>query len=108
MAIRPTDLQNALIYQTQAPAVGQRAEEAPRIAQQAAQAAFVNQTDERNEKVAESGNAKGNRIEVRDRPAEQQGGNGRKRQRKPGEPFDEAVEDAPSSDGVPHLIDYSA
>jgi hypothetical protein len=108
MAIRPTDLQNALIYQTQAPAVGQRAEEAPRTAQQAAQAAFVNQTDERNEKVAESGSAKGNRIEVRDRPADQQGANGRKRQRKPRESFDEVVEEAAGSDGVPHLIDYTA
>ena len=110
MAIRPTDLQSALIYQTQTPPIGQRAEEAPRVAQQAAQAAFINQTDERNEKIAEAGDAKGNRIEVRDRPADQQaGGNGGKRQRKPGDPFAEVVADAAGDDDdVPHLVDYTA
>ena len=110
MAIRPTDLQSSLIYQTQAPPVGQRAEEAPRVAQQAAQAAFINQTDERNERVAETGDTRGNRIEVRDKPADQQpGGKGRKRERKPNDPFAEVVADAAGEgDEVPHLIDYTA
>ena len=49
MAIRPTDLQSALIVSTQAPPLGQRAEAAPGIAQGAAQAEFVEKTDERNE-----------------------------------------------------------
>jgi hypothetical protein len=110
MAIRPTDLQSSLIYQTQAPPIGQRAEEAPRIAQQAAQAAFINQTDERNEKISEARDAQGNRIDVRDRPADRQsGGKGGKRPSKPGEPFGEVAADgAGDDDGVPHLIDYTA
>ena len=110
MAIRPTDLQSALIVSTQSPPTQQRAEAAPGLAQSAAQAAFVSKTDERNERVAESTDAKGNRIEVRDRPQDQeQGGRGRKRERKPGDPFDEVVEEAAGlSDGTPHLIDYSA
>jgi hypothetical protein len=110
MAIRPTDLQSALIVSTQAPPVQQRAEQAPGIAQNAAQAAFVAKTEERNERVSETTDAKGNRIEVGDHPQDQQGrGKGRKRERKPGDPFDEVVEEAAGlSDGTPHLIDYSA
>ena len=109
MAIRPTDLQSALIVSTQAPPVQQRAEQASLIAQGAAQADFVKKTDERNERVAETTDAKGNRIEVKDRDQEQQQGGGRKRERKPGDPFEEVVEDAAGlSDGTAHLIDYTA
>jgi hypothetical protein len=111
MAIRPTDLQTSLITQVQAPPVGQRAEAAPQAAQSAAQAAFVAHTEERNERVAESGDARGNRIDVRDRtPDREGGGGGGKRQRRPGDPFDEVVEDAAAlnDDGSPHLIDYTA
>jgi hypothetical protein len=111
MAIRPTDLQSALINSTQAPPIGQRAEEGPRAAQAAQQAQFVAQTEQRNERVAETGNAQGNKIGVKDAPdrQEQQGGKGRKRERKPGDPFDEVVEEASGSvDGSPHLIDFSA
>jgi len=111
MAIRPTDLQSALIYQTQAPPVMQRAEEAPRLAQAAAQAQFVAQTDERNERVAEAGNAQGNKIGVKDKPDQDGGGGGkgRKRERQAGDPFGEVVEEASGNpDGSPHLVDYSA
>jgi hypothetical protein len=109
MAIRPTDLQSALIVSTQAPPVAQRAEAAPGIAQGAAQAEFVAKTDERNERVAETGDAKGNRVEAKEQPDQHQGGRGRKRERKPGDPFDEVVEEAAGlSDGAPHLIDYTA
>jgi hypothetical protein len=109
MAIRPTDLQNALIVSTQAPPINQRAEQAPIAAQNAAQAQFAAKAEERNERVAETTDAKGNRIEVRDRPQDQQGGKGRKRERKPGDPFEEVVDEAAGlSDGVAHLIDYSA
>jgi hypothetical protein len=110
MAIRPTDLQSALIVSTQAPPTQQRAEQAPAAAQAAQQAAFIKQTDERNERVAETGDAQGNRIDVREREQpDQQGGHGRKRERKPGDPFDEVVEEAAGlSDGTAHLIDYSA
>jgi hypothetical protein len=109
MAIRPTDLQSALIVSTQAPPVQQRAEAQSSIAQGAAQAAFAAKTDERNERVAETADAKGNRIEVKDRQQDQPDGKGRKRERKPGDPFDEVVEEAAGlSDGTAHLIDYSA
>jgi hypothetical protein len=110
MAIRPTDLQSALITSTQAPPTIQRAEQAPIAAQNAAQAQFAAKAEERNERVAETTDAKGNRIEVRDRPQDQQqGGKGRKRERKPGDPFEEVVDEAAGlSDGIAHLIDYSA
>lgn len=109
MAIRPADLQSALIVSTQAPPVNQRAEQAPIAAQNAAQAQFAAKAEERNERVAETTDAKGNRIEVRDRQQDHQGGKGRKRERKPGDPFEEVVEEAAGlSDGTAHLIDYSA
>jgi hypothetical protein len=52
MAIRPTDLQSALIVSTQAPPINQRAEQAPIAAQNAAQAQFAAKAEERNERVA--------------------------------------------------------
>lgn len=111
MAIRPADLQSALIVSTQAPPVQQRAEQAPATAQAAAQSAFVSKTNERNERVAETTDAKGNKIEVNDRQRDEQqpGGKGRKRERRPGDPFDEVVDEAAGlSDGTAHLIDYTA
>lgn len=110
MAIRPTDLQNAINQTILTQPIGQRAEEAPRAAQAAAQAAFVAHTEERNERVSETGDAKGNRIEVGDRkPDQEAGAKGRKRERRPGDPFEEVVdEDAGLSDGQPHLIDFTA
>jgi hypothetical protein len=110
MAIRPADLQSALIVSTQAPPTQQRAEQAPVAAQAAAQASFVSKTDERQERVAQTADAKGNKIEVNDKQAQdQQGGRGRKRERKAGDPFDEVVEEAAGlDDSTPHLIDYTA
>jgi hypothetical protein len=110
MAIRPTDLQSALIVSTQAAPTQQRLEQAPGLNQAAQQAAFVAKTDERNERVAETTDLQGNRIDVKEREQpDQQGGRGRKRERKPGDPFDEVVEEAAGlSDGTAHLIDYSA
>lgn len=110
MAIRPADLQSALIVSTQAPPVQQRAEQAPVAAQAAAQATFVSKTDERQERVAQTADAKGNKIEVNDKQRDdQQGGKGRKRERKSGNPFDEVVDEAAGlDDSTPHLIDYTA
>ena len=110
MAIRPTDLQSALIVSTQASPLQQRQEQGPVAAQAAQQAAFVSKTDERNERVAETTDLQGNKIGVKEREQpDQQGGRGRKRERKPGDPFEEVVEDAAGlSDGTAHLIDYSA
>ena len=114
MAIRPTDLQSALIVsQAQAPPVATaRAEQArgPRLelrlprrrsspkSRRAQRARCRNHTD-----------APSSRIEVDGREQPDQQGRGRKRERKPGDPFDEVVEDAAGlSDGTAHLIDYSA
>jgi hypothetical protein len=110
MAIRPTDLQNSINQTILNQPINQREEEAPRAAQAAAQAQFVAHTAQRNESVAETGNARGNQIEIGERaPDREAGGKGRKRERKPGDPFDEVVEeDAGLSDGQPHLIDFTA
>ena len=109
MAIRPTDLQSSLINQTQAQPIAQRAEEAPRQAQAAAQAAFVNETARRNETVLETGNSQGNKIAERPPDPDEQGGGRRgKRERKPGDPFEETVAEASGEGDAPHLIDFTA
>ena len=110
MAIRPTDFQLQYAQQIQTPPTVQRVEEAPHANQAAAQTQFENKVTERNETISESGEARGNKIEVGERaPDREAGGKGRKRERKPGDPFDEVVEeDAGLSDGEPHLIDFTA
>jgi len=107
MAIRPTDLQASIVQAVQNPPLAQRAEEAPRQAQAAAQAAFVNQTAERNETIAQTGDAQGNKIGDRPPDRDEQGRR-RKRERKPGDPFDEVVEEAAGMGEPSHLIDFTA
>ena len=61
--------------------------------------------------MAQTADAKGNKIEVNDRQRDDQqgGGKGRKRERQAGDPFDEVVEEAAGlDDSTPHLIDYTA
>ena len=107
MAIRPTDLQASIVQAVQNQPLGQRAEEAPRQAQAAAQAAFVNNTAERNETIAQTGDAQGNKIG--DRPPDRDQPNGRrKRERKPGDPFEDVVEEAAGLGEPSHLIDFTA
>ena len=110
MAIRPTDLQLSVVSQIQSPPLAQRAEEAPRNAQVAAQAQFAAQTAERNESVAETGKLQGNRIEVGEREREnQQGQSQGRRRRRPGTPFEEPVAETTVDPGEPpHLIDFTA
>ncbi len=107
MAIRPTDLQNAIIQSVQNPPIAQRAEEAPHQTQLAAQAAFVNETTRRNESITTAGEAQGNRIGDREAEREQPGGK-QKRERKPGDPFEEVVEEAAGLGEPAHLIDFTA
>ncbi|GAC1423676.1 MAG: hypothetical protein NVSMB5_17540 [Candidatus Velthaea sp.] len=85
----------------------QRAEEAPRQAAQAAQAAFASHVTEREETIEASSEAEGNLI-ARDRERERPGSEGRKRERKPGDPFEAAVDDAAGLDEPAHLIDFTA
>jgi hypothetical protein len=108
MAIRPTDLQASIVQAVQNQPLGQRAEEAPRQAQAAAQAAFVNNTAERNETIAQTGDAQGNKIGDRPPDRDGQGGGRRKRERKPGDPFEEVVEEAAGMGEPSHLIDFTA
>ena len=107
MAIRPTDVQLSIVQAVQNPPLAQRAEEGPRQAQVAAQAAFVAQTSERNETIAQAGDAQGNKVGDRE-PDGQGSRGGEKRQRKPGDPFDEAVDEASGFGEPAHLIDFTA
>ncbi len=106
MAIRPADLQLSYMNTAQNPPVAQRAEEGPRTAQAAAQAAFVADTTKRNETIGESTNAQGNKINVNDRDADRQ--QQEQRERKPGDPFEEVVEEAAGLGEPQHLIDFTA
>jgi hypothetical protein len=108
MAIRPADLQNAIVQSVQNPPLAQRAEEGPRQAQAAAQAAFVAQTSTRNESIAQAGDAQGNKVGDRSPDRDAANGRGRKRERKPGDPFDEVVEEAAGLGEPAHLIDFTA
>lgn len=110
MAIRPTDLQLSIVSQVQTPPIAQRAEEGPRTAQVVAQGVFAAQTQERNERVAETGDLKGNRIEVGDRERDDQNQpQGRRRRHRPGTAFEEpAAESVVDPGDPPHLIDFTA
>jgi hypothetical protein len=106
MAIRPTDIQGAIWQASQTAPLAQRAEEAPRAAQQSAQASFAAQVQEREERVNQSGEALGNRV---DPNAERKSG-GDSYEPHDGHPrnaFETAVDDAAGLD-EPHLIDFIA
>jgi hypothetical protein len=107
MAIRPTDLMQSIVSTAQSPPIAQRAEEGPRQAQVAAQAAFVAETSTRNESIASTSDAQGNKIGDRDPDRDQQQG-GKRRQRKPGDPFEAVAEEAAPSGEPAHLIDFTA
>ncbi|HXP93505.1 MAG TPA: hypothetical protein VN905_08540 [Candidatus Binatia bacterium] len=107
MAIRPVDLQGAILQQTQTAGIAKQAEDAPRAAQIAAQNQFVQQLEQREETVRETDTLEGNKVNPE---GERQGGGPgrRRREHKPGEPLPEdAVELAEYSDGE-HIIDFTA
>jgi hypothetical protein len=107
MAIRPTDIQGAIWQASQTAPLAQRAEEAARTAQQTAQASFAAQVHEREERVNETGEALGNRV---DPDAERQSG-GDMYEPHDGQPrsaFEAAADDAAGLDDPPHLIDFTA
>ena len=109
MAIRPVDLQSAIVQQVQTAALTRQQEEAPRMAQVASQIAFEHDLTKREESIqaADHGEA-GSKVQPR---KEREPGDGRrkKRERLPGEPFD-ADEEAefPVLTASEHLIDFSA
>jgi hypothetical protein len=106
VAIRPTDIQGAIWQASQTAGVTQRAEEAPRMAQQAAQASFAAHVQEREERVAGTGEALGNRI---DPNAERNGGgDSYEPADQHGRAFRQTVDEAAGIDDEPHLIDFTA
>jgi hypothetical protein len=105
VAIRPTDIQGAIWQSTQTAALAQRAEEAPRLAQQAAQASFAAQVQEREERVAELDEALGNRID----PNAERDGRGDTYEPHDRQPvFRQVVDEAAGLDEPEHLIDFTA
>ena len=64
MAIRPTDIQSSISQASQIAPLAQRAEEAPRVAQQAAQAAFAAHVETREERVDETAEGLGSRVDT--------------------------------------------
>ena len=106
MGIRPTDIQGSIWQSAQHAPLSQRAEEAPRAAQAAAQAAFAAGVSERTETVTQARKGEGNRVGPDT--------DGRKRgDAEPGErrarnAFAGAADEAGDFDEPPHLIDYTA
>ena len=74
MAIRPVDLQLAYLAAQQNATIVRNAEEAPAIAQQAANANFAAQVHEREETVVKTDHTVGNKVRPRgeERPQEQE------------------------------------
>ncbi len=107
MAIRPTDIQGSIFQASQTAPITQRAEEAPRAAQQAAQASFAAQVQQREERVNHTGEALGNRID----PNAERDARGDTYEPQDGErraAFREVVDEASGLDEPPHLIDFTA
>lgn len=65
MAIRPVDLQLAYLAAPVNAAIADHAQNAPQVAQAAAQAAFAAQVREREEHVDKTAKAEGNRVKAR-------------------------------------------
>ena len=107
MAIRPTDLQGAIWQSVQNAPLAQRAEEAPRAAQAAAQAAFAAQVQLREERIDESGEVVGNRVDAH-AERERRSGDREPPERRRRTLFEENVDDAAGLAEPPHRIDFTA
>ena len=106
MAIRPTDIQGSIWQASQTAPLVQRAEDAARTAQQAAQASFAAQVQEREERVNETGKALGTSI---DPNAEREGrGDSYEPHDQAGASFQATVDEAAGLDEPQHLIDFTA
>jgi hypothetical protein len=105
VAIRPTDIQGAIWQASQTAPLTQRAEEGPRLAQQAAQASFAAHVQEREERVAELDEALGNRVDAN---AERDGRGDTYEPHDRAPVFRQAVDEAAGLDEPEHLIDFTA
>jgi hypothetical protein len=108
MAIRPTDLQLSIVNSVQQPPLSQRAEQAPALNQGLAQAQFAAQAEQRNERVAETQDLRGNKIEVGEKEPDPQADQDGQRRRQPRSTFDETVDEAAGLTDDTHLIDFKA
>jgi hypothetical protein len=82
MAIRPVDLQLAYMAAPQNAAVVSHAQESPQAAQQAAQAAFAAELEQREEHVDGPQRAEGQKIRSREERDAAQDGSPRQRRRR--------------------------
>ena len=105
MAIRPTDIQGAIWQASQTAPVTQRAEEGARVAQQAAQASFAAHVQEREERVAETEEGLGNRVDS-NAERDARGDTYEPHDQRPA--FQAVVDEAAGLDEPPHLIDFTA
>lgn len=104
MAIRPSDFQSSISQASLIAPLAQRAEEAPRVAQQAAQAAFAANVETREERIDETAQGLGNRVDT-NAERDARGDDGEPRERRARGSFDAA--DGGLLD-EPHLIDFTA
>ena len=114
MAIRPADLQGAILQTTLTANVQRQAEVAPQLAQAAAAQQFAAHVEERSETVHETENLLRNRVEDALKKEQDQGGGGgggqqAKREHQAGEAF-ESIESSlgPVAADGEHLIDFTA
>lgn len=105
MAIRPTDFQSAISQASQIAPFAQRAEEAPRVAQQAAQAAFAADVETREERIDETSEGLGNRVDT-NAERDARGDGYEPHERRARGAFEAA--DGAGLDEPPHLIDFTA
>jgi hypothetical protein len=105
MAIRPTDFQGSILQSVQSAGLTQRADEAPHQAALAAQAAFAADVAKREETIEATDKSQGNKVGAKPQEDRRQS---RDRKRRPGEAFEEVVEEAAGSDEPAHLIDFTA
>lgn len=105
MAIRPSDFQSSISQASQIAPLAQRAEEAPRAAQQAAQAAFAADVETRAERIDETAEGLGSRVDTNaERDAR---GDGYERHERRARHGSESADVVGLDDG-PHLIDFTA
>ena len=114
MAIRPVDLQGAILQAPLTAQVQRQAEVAPQLAQAAAAQQFAAETEVRSETVHETENILRNKVEdVLKKQYDQEGGgqqqSAARREHQPGEPF-ESIESSmgPVAVDGEHLIDFTA
>ncbi len=105
MAIRPTDFQSSISQASQIAPLAQRADEAPRAAQQAAQAAFAADVETREERIDETAEGLGSRVDT-NAERDARGDDNEPRERRARSTFEAA--DGAGLDEPPHLIDFTA